>query len=64
MDNRNMIQKSLDYIEDNLQTDISATELAEAAGFSLYLRYLRGVVSRTSHADHSQRSESREYHMR
>lgn len=34
-----MIQKSLDYIEDNLQTEISATELAEAAGFSLYHYY-------------------------
>ena len=29
MDNRAIIQRSLDYIEDNLQTDIMAAELAE-----------------------------------
>lgn len=29
MDTRQIIQKSLDYIEDNLQTDITAEELAE-----------------------------------
>ena len=28
MDNRTMIQKSLDYIEDNLQAEITAAELA------------------------------------
>ena len=39
MDNRAIIQRSLDYIEDNLQTDISAAELAEAAGFSLFHYY-------------------------
>ena len=39
MDNRTMIQKSLDYIEENLQTEISAAELAEAAGFSLFHYY-------------------------
>lgn len=39
MDNRAMIQKSLDYIEDNLQTEITAAELAEAAGFSLFHYY-------------------------
>lgn len=30
------IQQSLDYIEDNLKTDITAGELAEMAGFSLF----------------------------
>ena len=39
MDNRTMIQKSLDYIEDNLQTEITAGELAEMAGFSLFHYY-------------------------
>ena len=39
MDNRARIQKSLDYIEDNLQTDITAGELAEMAGFSLFHYY-------------------------
>ena len=39
MDNRAMIQKSLDYIEENLQTDITAAELAEMAGFSLFHYY-------------------------
>ena len=39
MDNRTIIQQSLDYIEENLQTDITATELAEAAGFSLFHYY-------------------------
>ena len=39
MDNRAMIQKSLDYIEDNLQTEITAAELAEMAGFSLFHYY-------------------------
>lgn len=29
MDTRQIIQKSLDYIEDNLQADITAEELAE-----------------------------------
>ena len=40
MDNRTIIQRSLDYIEDNLKTEITAAELAEAAGFSLF-RYYR-----------------------
>lgn len=31
-----LIQESLDYIEDNLKTDITAGELAEMAGFSVY----------------------------
>lgn len=39
MDNRSIIQQSLDYIESNLQTEISAAELAEMAGFSLYHYY-------------------------
>ena len=39
MDNRTIIQKSLDYIEDHLQTDITAAELAEMAGFSLFHYY-------------------------
>ena len=39
MDNRVIIQRSLDYIEENLQTDIAAAELAEAAGFSLFHYY-------------------------
>lgn len=39
MDNRAMIQKSLDYIEENLQTEITAAELAEMAGFSLFHFY-------------------------
>ena len=39
MDNRTIIQKSLDYIEENLQTEITAVELAEKAGFSLYHYY-------------------------
>lgn len=39
MDNRVIIQKSLDYIEENLQTEITATELAEMAGFSLFHYY-------------------------
>ena len=39
MDNRTIIQKSLDYIEENLQTEITAAELAEKAGFSLFHYY-------------------------
>ena len=39
MDNRVIIQKSLDYIEDNLQTEITTLELAEMAGFSLFHYY-------------------------
>jgi Ser/Thr protein kinase RdoA (MazF antagonist)/AraC-like DNA-binding protein len=39
MDNRTMIQQSLDYIEDNLQTEITAAELADMAGFSLFHYY-------------------------
>lgn len=32
----NMIQKTLDYIEDNLKSELSITELADLAGYSLY----------------------------
>ena len=39
MDNRTIIQQSLDYIEENLQTEITATELADTAGFSLFHYY-------------------------
>lgn len=39
MDNRAIIQNSLDYIEENLQAEISAAELAEMAGFSLFHYY-------------------------
>ena len=39
MDNRTIIQQSLDYIEENLQTEITAAELAEMVGFSLFHYY-------------------------
>ena len=39
MDNRAMIQRSLDYIEDNLQAEITAAELTDMAGFSLFHYY-------------------------
>lgn len=39
MDNREIIQASIDYIEDNLKTEITANELAEMAGFSLFHYY-------------------------
>ena len=39
MDNRGRLQKSLDYIEENLQTEITAAELAEMVGFSLFHYY-------------------------
>lgn len=39
MDPRSMIQKSLDYIEDHLQTRITAADLAEMAHFSLFHYY-------------------------
>ena len=39
MDNRTIIQRSLDYIEENLQTEITAAELAHQAGFSLFHYY-------------------------
>lgn len=37
--NLSIIQKSIDYIEDNLKTDITARELSELAGFSMYHYY-------------------------
>lgn len=39
MDNRAIIQKSIDYIEEHLQAEITAVELAEQAGFSLFHYY-------------------------
>jgi Ser/Thr protein kinase RdoA (MazF antagonist)/AraC-like DNA-binding protein len=39
MDNRAMIQQSLDYIEENLQAEITAAELAEMAHLSLFHYY-------------------------
>lgn len=39
MDNRALIQRSLDYIEENLQTEITAEELAQMAHLSLYHYY-------------------------
>lgn len=39
MDNRMTVQKSLDCIEDNLQTEITAAEPAAEAGFSLFHYY-------------------------
>lgn len=39
MDNRAIIQRSLDYIEDNLKAEITAAELADMAGFSLFHYY-------------------------
>ena len=39
MDNRAMIQRSLDYIEENLQTEITAEELAQMAHLSLFHYY-------------------------
>ena len=39
MDNRAIIQRSLDYIEDNLKGEITAAELAEMAHISLFHYY-------------------------
>ena len=39
MDNRAIIQKSIDFIEVNLQAEITAVELAEKAGFSVFHYY-------------------------
>ena len=39
MDNRTLIQHSLDYIEDNLKAELTAAELANMAGFSLFHYY-------------------------
>lgn len=38
--NLTIIQKSIDYIEENLKTDITAKKLSEMAGFSIF-RYYR-----------------------
>ena len=39
MDHRDRLQECLDYIEDNLRSEICAAELAEMAGFSLFHYY-------------------------
>lgn len=39
MDNRRIIQDSIDYIEANLKTEFTAQELADGAGFSLFHYY-------------------------
>lgn len=39
MDNRTIIQQSLDYIEENLRTEITAAELAEMAHISIFHYY-------------------------
>ena len=39
MDNRALIQQSLDYIEDHLHEDLTAAHLAQRAHFSLYHYY-------------------------
>lgn len=39
MDNRKLIQKGINYIEDNLKAEITVQELAEMAGFSVYHYY-------------------------
>ena len=46
MDCRRIIQESIDYIEDNLKTEIRSRELAGQAGFSLY-HYYRLFVAAT-----------------
>ncbi len=39
MDHRKIIQESIDYIEDNLKTQITAAELSGQAGYSLFHYY-------------------------
>lgn len=39
MSNREIIQKSIDYIEDNLKTELTAKELSKMSGFSLFYYY-------------------------
>ena len=41
-----MLQKSIDYIEDNLKAEITAKELSDMAGFSLfhYYRLFQGAI--------------------
>lgn len=46
MDNREIIQNSLDYIEENLKAEITANDLADLSGFSVfyYYRLFQGVM--------------------
>lgn len=46
MERRKVIQASLDYIEENLKAELTATELAQMAGYSLfhYYRVFHGAV--------------------
>ena len=46
MDNKDLIQKSIDYIENNLKSELSADELADSAGFSLfhYYRIFQSII--------------------
>ena len=39
MDHRKSIQNSLDFIEENLKAQITAAELSERAGYSLFHYY-------------------------
>ena len=39
MDNREIIQNSLDYIEENLKAEITAKDLADLSGFSMFYYY-------------------------
>lgn len=39
MDNRQIIQNSIDYIEENLKAEITANELADLAGYSVFYYY-------------------------
>lgn len=39
MNYMHIIQRSIDYIEENLKTELAADELAEHAGFSLFHYY-------------------------
>ena len=49
MDNRAIVQRILDYIEDNLQANITAEELAKQAGFSVFhfYRIFQAVIGMT-----------------
>lgn len=49
MDTLDILQQSVDYIEQNLKTDISAEELSQMAGFSLfhYCRLFRAATGRS-----------------
>ena len=39
MDYKHIVQRSIDYIEENLKTKLTTDELAEHAGFSLFHYY-------------------------